>query len=224
MKSELIVNNKPKSSVSEAIKTIRANLQFSNIDETVNSILVTSSSPSEGKSFVTANLAIAFAQAGSRVLIVDCDMRRGRQHKIFNVSNEKGLSNLLIDDVKKKFKKYILETEIENLYVLPRGVVPPNPSEILSSEKNKELAGVLEEYFDMVIYDGVPVGGLADSVIMADLADKIIIVCAYKETKIEELQNTKKVLEKFQDKIAGVIVNKLPEKKDRYYSYYAYKE
>ncbi len=222
MKEELIVASRPKSGVSEAVKTIRTNLQFSSIDEKVQSILITSSISSEGKSFITANLAIAFAQAGNKVLIVDCDMRRGRQHKIFKIENELGLSNLLIDDVVKKHKKVIQKTAIENVYVLPMGIVPPNPSELLGSDKNKQLVQLLEEEYDIILYDGVPVGGLTDSVIMAGLVDKIIIVCAYKQTPMELLQNTKKSLEPFKEKIAGVIVNKLPGSKNHYYyNYYS---
>ena len=220
MNNELIVANNPKSGVAEAVKTIRTNLLFSSIDEPVKSILMTSSLSGEGKSFICANLAIAFAQAGVKVLIVDCDLRRGRQHKIFNVDNELGLSNLLLDDVDKNYKKYIKKTKYENIYVLPMGIVPPNPSELLASEKNRQLAKILKSKYDLVIYDGVPVGGLTDSIIMADLVDKIVIVSAYKVTPIEYLQNTKKALAQFENKIAGVILNKFPSSKDRYHSKY----
>ena len=220
MNNELIVANNPKSGVAEAIKTIRTNLLFSSIDEPVKSILMTSSMSGEGKSFVSANLAVAFAQTGVKVLIVDCDLRRGRQHKIFNIDNEQGLSNLLLDDVDKNYKKYIKKTRYENIYVLPMGIVPPNPSELLASAKNKQLAKTLKQKFDLVIYVGVPVGGLTDSVIMADLVDKIVIVSAYKVTPVEFLANTNKALEKFRDKIAGVILNKFPSSKDHYYSKY----
>ena len=220
MNNELIVANNPKSGVAEAIKTIRTNLLFSSVDEPVKSILMTSSMSGEGKSFVSANLAIAFAQTGVKVLIVDCDLRRGRQHKIFNIDNEQGLSNLLLDDVDKNYKKYIKNTRSENIYVLPMGIVPPNPSELLASAKNKQLAKILKQKFDLVIYDGVPVGGLTDSIIMADLVDKIVIVSAYKVTPVEFLANTNKALEKFKDKIAGVILNKFPSSKDHYYSKY----
>lgn len=220
MNNELIVANNPKSGVAEAVKTIRTNLLFSSIDEPVKSILMTSSLSGEGKSFICANLAIAFAQAGVKVLIVDCDLRRGRQHKIFNVDNELGLSNLLLDDVDKNYKKYIKKTKYENIYVLPMGIVPPNPSELLASEKNRQLAKILKSKYDLVIYDGVPVGGLTDSIIMADLVDKIVIVSAYKVTPIEYLQNTKKALAQFENKIAGVILNKFSSSKDRYYSKY----
>ena len=220
MNNELIVANNPKSGVAEAIKTIRTNLLFSSIDEPVKSILITSSMSGEGKSFISANLAVAFAQAGVKVLIVDCDLRRGRQHKIFNIDNEQGLSNLLLDDVGKNYKKYIKKTRYENIYVLPMGIVPPNPSELLASAKNKQLVKLLKQKFDLVIYDGVPVGGLTDSIIMADLVDKIVIVSAYKITPVEFLANTNKALEKFKDKIAGVILNKFPSSKDHYYSKY----
>ena len=220
MNNELIVANNPKSGVAEAIKTIRTNLLFSSIDEPVKSILITSSMSGEGKSFISANLAVAFAQAGVKVLIVDCDLRRGRQHKIFNIDNEQGLSNLLLDDVDKNYKKYIKKTRYENIYVLPMGIVPPNPSELLASAKNKQLVKLLKQKFDLVIYDGVPVGGLTDSVIMADLVDKIVIVSAYKVTPVEFLANTNKALEKFKDKIAGGILNKFPSSKDHYYSKY----
>ena len=220
MNNELIVANNPKSGVAEAIKTIRTNLLFSSVDEPVKSILMTSSMSGEGKSFISANLAVAFAQAGVKVLIVDCDLRRGRQHKIFNIDNEQGLSNLLLDDVEKNYKKYIKKTRYENIYVLPMGIVPPNPSELLASAKNKQLAKILKQKFDLVIYDGVPVGGLTDSIIMADLVDKIVIVSAYKITPVEFLANTNKALEKFKDKIAGVILNKFPSSKDHYYSKY----
>ncbi len=221
--NELIVATNPKSSIAEAIKTIRTNLQFSSVDDKVKSILVTSSFSGEGKSFVTSNLAVAFAQAGTKVLIVDCDLRRGRQHNIFHVENLEGLSNLLIDDVEKKYKHYIKKTRYENIYVLPMGIVPPNPSELLASDKNKQLVEILAKNYDLVIYDGVPVGGLTDSIIMADLVDKIVIVSAYKQTPIELLNNTKKNLEKFSDKIAGVVLNKYPATKDHYYSNYYYK-
>ena len=220
MNNELIVANNPKSGVAEAIKTIRTNLLFSSVDEPVKSILMTSSMSGEGKSFISANLAVAFAQAGVKVLIVDFDLRRGRQHKIFNIDNEQGLSNLLLDDVDKNYKKYVKKTRYENIYVLPMGIVPPNPSELLASAKNKQLAKILKQKFDLVIYDGVPVGGLTDSIIMADLVDKLVIVSAYKITPVEFLANTNKALEKFKDKIAGVILNKFPSSKDHYYSKY----
>lgn len=218
MSRELIVDHDPKSPLSEAIKNIRTNLQFASVDNKVKNILVTSSTSGEGKSFVSANLAVAFAKLGSKVLLVDCDMRLGRQHEIFSLSNAVGLSSLLIDDVEKKYSKYIQKTEIKNVSVLTRGIVPPNPSELLSSEKNKQLVEILANEYDVVIWDGVPLTGLTDSLVMADLVDKIVIVCAYKKTPIELLNNSKISLKNFEGKIAGVILNGVPFKGNHYYT------
>ena len=220
MKRELIVDHNPKSSLSESIKNIRTNLQFSSIDGQVKNILVTSSTSGEGKSFISANLAVAFAKLGSNVLIVDCDMRLGRQHEIFGVSNSNGLSNLLIDDIDKNYENYIQQTDVKNVSVLTRGIVPPNPSELLASEKNKHLMELLSKKFDYIIWDCVPVIGLTDSIIMAPLVDKIVVVATYKKTPIEVLKNTNTALDKFKDKIAGVVLNGIPFKGNHYYSSY----
>ena len=219
MKTELIVDNNPKSPISESIKNIRTNLQFSSVDGNVKNILVTSSTAGEGKSFISSNLAVAFAKLGYKVLVVDCDLRLGRQHKIFKVSNEEGLSNLLLTDVSKKYNSFIKKTDIENVSVLTRGVVPPNPSELLASDKNKQLVKSLSKKYDYIIWDGVPIMGLTDSRIMADLVDKIVIVSSYKITPIELLKNTNNALENFKNKIAGVVLNGVPLKGNHYYYY-----
>ena len=151
MKDEIIVDKNPKSSVAEAIRIIRTNLEFSGVDKKVRSILVTSSVPGEGKSFISTNLATAFAQNGSKVLLMDCDMRKGRLHKIFEIENDKGLSNLLLENVEVRFNSYIRRTRIENLYLLSKGVVPPNPSELLNSPKTKVLLRTLADKFDNII-------------------------------------------------------------------------
>ena len=176
MKSELIVQNDPKSNVAEALRIVRTNLQFSSVDEKLKTILVTSSVPGEGKSFISSNLAVTFAQNNSKVLLVDCDMRKGRLHKIFNLSNDKGLSNLLIDDINTDIKKYIKKTDIENLSIITMGSMPPNPSELLASAKSKVVIQMLKNKFDYIIFDGTPVTGLTDSIIMASLVDKVVIV------------------------------------------------
>ena len=217
---DLIVHKDPKSPISEGIRTIRTNLQFSNVDGNLKKIMVTSSMPGEGKSFTSSNLATAFAQDGNKVLIVDCDMRKGRVHKIFEVSNNKGLSNLLIDNIEKNFKKYIQKTKIENLSVLPSGTIPPNPSELLNSEANKKLIKILEEQYDYIIFDCVPINGLPDSLIMTNLVDKSIIVCAANITPTELLQKTKTSLQNVDSDIAGIIVNKTKAAYNKYYGHY----
>jgi capsular exopolysaccharide synthesis family protein len=220
MNSEIIVDKNPKSSVAEAIRIIRTNIEFSKIDKDVKTILITSSVPSEGKSFVSANLATAFAQNNSKVLLIDCDMRKGRLHKVFSMKNDKGLSNLLLEDVEEEFKHYIRKTEINNLYLLPKGIVPPNPSELLNSVKTRNLIKTLREKFDYIILDGTPVNGLTDSLILTKYVDKTVIVVSVNYTKTNELELTKKSLLSVGADIAGVIVNRVPDNRSGYYGNY----
>lgn len=222
--TELIVNKYPKSLVSEGIKSLRTNLSFSSVDSELKTILITSSVPGEGKSFVSSNLATAFAQTGKKVLLIDCDMRKGRLHKIFSISNEKGLSNLLVENnFEKVYNSYIKSSKVKKLYVLPCGTIPPNPSELLNSGKNKSLIEFLSTKYDLLIFDGVPCNGIPDSLIMSTLVDKTLIVSSEGTTPKELLNNTKKSLDNVNAKIAGVIVNKVNTSGSRYYGkYYSY--
>lgn len=220
-KTELVLRDRPKSNISEDIRTIRTNLQFTSSTEDNKVILMTSSVPGEGKSFISSNLATAFAQTGEKVLLIDSDLRLGRIHKIFGISNTKGLSQLLVGKNILDCAGYIQKTDIDNLYVIPRGVVPPNPSELLGSENTKKLVKALKEKFDHIIFDGVPVNGLPDSLILSSIVDRVVIVSSYGYTKIDDLDNTKKALEKVNASIAGVVMNKAPQvRRGKYYSYY----
>lgn len=220
-KVELLAQKYPKSVVSESIKTLRTNLQFSSVDEDIKTILITSSIPGEGKSFISANLAISFAQTDKKVLIVDCDMRKGRQHRIFKLSNSKGLSNLLIDDMT-NLKDYINKTSVPGVHVITRGTVPPNPSELLNSKKNADLLRVLKAKYDVIIYDGVPCNGLPDSIIMSKLVDKVLIVSSDSMTPKSVLESTKKQLESVNAPIAGDVLNNVNRKNSTYGKYYGY--
>lgn len=221
MKDELVVFTRPKSNISEDIRTIRTNLQFTSADGSSKVLLVTSSVPGEGKSFISSNLAAAFAQTGESTLLIDSDLRLGRVHKIFGVSNKKGLSNLLVEQDVVDCSEYIKKTDVENLYVIPRGVVPPNPSELLNSSSAKKIVEFLRENFDHIIFDGVPVNGLPDSLIVAGLVDRVIIVSSVNYTKIDELNDTKKALEKIDANIAGVVLNRTSQtKRGKYSNYY----
>ena len=220
MKDELIVFSKPKSNISEDIRTIRTNLKFTANDD-AKVLLVTSSVPGEGKSFISAHLAAAFAQTGEKVLLVDADLRLGRVHKIFNQSATKGFSNMLISGTSEDLPEYIKKTTIPNLYIVSRGTVPPNPSELLNSSSCRKLINIFRENFDRVIFDGVPVNGLPDSLVLANLVDRVIIVTTIGYTSIDELNQTKKALEQIDANIAGVVVNKAPTtKRGKYSNYY----
>lgn len=219
--TELILAKYPKSVVSESIKTFRTNLEFTSIDKTIRTMLITSSVPGEGKSFISANLAISFAQSNKRVLIIDADMRKGRLHKLFRVNNTKGYSNLLLDKPE-NFIEYVKKTNVDGVSVITRGTIPPNPSELLGSTKNKELIKELKKHFDKIIFDGVPCSGMPDSIIMSSLVDSVVIVASNKMTPKNEFINTKNVLLKAKAPISGFIVNKIDSTQGTYGKYYYY--
>lgn len=221
MKDELVIHNKPKSNISEDIRTIRTNLQFTSSDDESKVILITSSVPGEGKSFISSNLAAAFAQTGESTLLIDCDLRLGRTHKIFGLSNEKGFSNLLIGQNVVDCADYIKKTSIPDLYVITRGSVPPNPSELLNSTNAKKVVKFLKEKFDHIIFDGPPVNGLPDSLIVAGIVDRVVLATSIGHTSIDELNDAKKALEKIDANIAGVVVNRAVQtKRGKYSNYY----
>ena len=216
---ELVAEKYPKAIVSENIKSLRTNLQFTAIDKKLKTVLITSTNASEGKSFVSSNLAISFAQAEKKVLLVDCDLRKGRVHKLFGVANRKGLSDLLTDDLK-NLKDYIKGTGIKNLDTITCGTYPPNPSELLASQKNKKLIDKLKKMYDIIIFDGAPVGGLADSVILSSLMDETLIVVKDSTTAKSDLYSTKESLDKVGAKLAGIVFNSVNRKSSKYYNYY----
>ncbi len=220
MKEELVICTRPKANISEDIRTIRTNLQFTTAEKS-KVLLVTSSIPGEGKSFISSNLAAAFAKSGESTLLIDSDLRLGRIHKIFGVTNKHGLSNLLLEQESSEYTKYVKDTEIENLYVIPRGIVPPNPSELLNSNNAKKIIEYFKKRFDRIIFDGVPINGLPDSLIVAGMVDRVIIIASTNYTKIDELNDAKKALEKIDANIAGVVINRTVQaKRGKYFNYY----
>ncbi len=216
-KTDLIICKDSKSGISEAIRTLRTNLQFTSIDKSMKTILITSSIPSEGKSFVAANLAVSLANSGKNVLLIDADIRRGRQHRIFGFHNKKGLSDLLLDNASQVYSSYISRTDVPNLYLMCKGSTPPNPSELLNSEKNKKLITTLSNNFDIIILDGAPINGLADSLVLSTLVDGVIVVAAERETTKTILESTKKNLDNVEANMIGVVLNKSEKSKNSYY-------
>lgn len=216
MKKELIAHRTPKSPIAEAFRTLRTNIQFMNSKKQLKTILVTSTMPGEGKSWTTANLAITFAQAGKKVVIVDADMRKGRQHNLFNLDNRPGLSNYLsgIDETgiieSLDIFKYIKPTEIQNLYLMPCGNYPPNPSELLASEATINMIDRLQNTFDIIIFDGAPSLIVTDALILSRIVDSTIIVTKYNDSKKDDLLKVKRNIENVGGNIAGVILNRVP--------------
>lgn len=228
MKKEIITQSDPKSPISEVFRALRTNLQFMNRAAECQTILITSTVQAEGKSWVSANLATAFAQTGSKTLIIDADMRKPRQHKIFQIANVPGLSNYLsgINDVGKRQNVVALDcikdTGIDNLYLLPSGNIPPNPSELLMSDKTIELIDEVTKNFDVVIFDGAPCLLVTDSTIISRLVDNTVLVTSYKYTKIDDLKEAKKRIKRVGGNIAGVILNRVEISNKKYENKYYY--
>ncbi len=228
MKKELVTNQDPKSPISEIFRTLRTNIQFMTTKGKLKTILVTSTLPGEGKSWTASNLAVTFAQAGKKALIIDADMRKGRVYSIFGVSPRPGLSNYLsgVDwdngEASENLKDYIQKTSINNLYVISAGNVPPNPSELLISDQMTKLMETVKELFDIVIFDGTPSQLVTDSLILTRMVDSTVIVTASKETKKEDLKRVIKNIKNVGGTIAGVVLNKVAIDAKKYEQSYYY--
>ena len=227
LKRELITQRDPKSPVSEVFRTLRTNIQFMSTNKKLKTLLITSTFPSEGKSWVSSNLAVTFAQAGNKVILIDADMRKGRQYTIFGASPRPGLSNYLsgMDEknpAKIDISKYIQKTEVQNLLIMTAGNIPPNPSELLVSEQMIKLLEDLKEVCDIVIIDGTPCELVTDSIILSRIVDSTVIVTAHKETKKDNLEKIIRNVQNVGGHLAGVVVNKMPVSVKKYNENYYY--
>ena len=223
-KKDLAINRNPKSIFAESIKGIRTNIAFSSLDDKeVKIIINTSPEAGDGKSFIIANLAAAYAQEGKKVLLIDADLRRGRQHEIFEIMNvtSGGYTNLILNyHPNISFSKYIFPTFDKNIDLLPTGPTPPNPVELLASENNKKLLKGLRTKYDLILMDCPPVVGLSDAIILSTLSDVNLVTVSVKKTKMENLERTKKAFDQANIKINGIILNKDQLKGNKYYNYY----
>lgn len=216
--SKIFILENPKSVISEAYRTLRTNIQFSSIDKDIKSIVITSAKSKEGKSSVASNLAYSLAESGKNVLLVDCDLRKPMVHRIFNISNLNGLTNILIGD--KNLKDVLVEHDKrKELHILPSGPLPPNPAELLGSNRMKDFIDKVKKEYDMVIFDTPPIGFVTDSAIISTIVDGTIIVINVGETEIELAQHAVDLLKKVNANIIGVVLNKIPVKANRYYGY-----
>ena len=228
MKKEIITSTDPKSPVSEVFRTLRTNLQYLNKKNGAQTILLTSTLQGEGKSFVAANLAVTFAQARKKTIIVDTDMRKPRQHKLFNSDMYPGLSNYLAGinisrgSHKINLKECIYKTKITNLYILPAGNIPPNPSELLQSEKLGQLVKILKNEYDVVIFDGAPCLLVTDASLVSRLVDATVLVISQGKTKADDLREVKNRIRRVGGRVAGVVLNRIKISGKRYGEKYYY--
>lgn len=229
MKRELVVFEEPKSPVSEIFRSLRTNIQFTGDEnKKIKTILITSTFTGEGKSWTAANLAVAFAQADNKVVLVDADMRRGRQHKLFDVDPLPGFSNYLSrynangQRVDVNMVECIRETNIPNLVVLPAGFVPENPAELLLTDRTTKILNELKRSANIVIIDAPPSTMVADSIILSRLVDGIILVVEQGQSKSENLKKITKDIKHVGGNILGVVMNKINTSKKKYSNEYYY--
>ena len=214
LKSDILISTKQSFMFTEAFKSLRTNIMFSLAKEGCKRIMVVSSVASEGKSTISAHLAVSLADMGSSVLVIDCDLRRGKAHKFFEAKRSPGLANVLagFTDVITAVQK----TSIDKLYVLSAGVVPPNPSELLASERMKMLIDEFSKSFDYIIMDTSPVNVVSDALAIAPLVDGVAVVARQNYTDKKTFEKCINSLEFAGAKIIGVVLNDAQEKRTSY--------
>lgn len=213
----IITEAKPKSPQAERFKILRTNISFSSFDEEIQTILVTSASPGEGKSTVASNLAVTFAQDGKNVLLVDADLRKASIHKKFNTTNRHGLTEVISKKI--NFSK-AYQQHYNNLHILTSGIVPPNPSEMLSSHAMEKFLADMKTVYDVIVIDAPPVNAVTDPQILSTLVDGTLFVVRANKTKRDEIVHAKRLLDKVDAKIIGSVLNDVNTKSSHYYYYY----
>lgn len=213
--------SRPKSVVSEQFNTIRTNIKFSSFDKELKKIMVTSSNVSEGKSTVAVNIAASFAKQGLRTVLVDTDLRRPTIKATFQVSDNFGLTNFLTS---KDFdiNQLVRRTTLDNLFIMPSGPIPPNPSELIGSKSMKKIVDILNENFDLVIFDAPPLLAVTDAQILSTEVDGTILVVRDSYTEKNDLKEAVGALQHVNAKIIGTILNDIDYSDDKAYAGYGY--
>jgi non-specific protein-tyrosine kinase len=231
---DLVTLKQPRAPVSEAYRGLRTALLFTNVDRKVKLVLITSANPGEGKSITSANLGVVLAQAGHRVLIIDADLRRPVQHRIFGLPDTQGLTNLLTgmhtvrnesavtsSEVISPVSDAVYATQQPGLFVMPSGPIPPNPAELIGSAKMKTLLESAARRFDFVILDSPPILAATDSVILgAGVVDATLLIVGAGSTRRNQLKQAVQQLREVNANVAGVILNRMTAKSGEYYYYY----
>lgn len=214
----------PNSPVSEQFRTLRTNIEFSMVDKMLKSLAVLSATTAAGKTTIAANLAVTFALQGNQVLLVDCDLRRPSVHREFRLPNNEGLTSLLANHVGKGVDDYLHTCEVAGLAILTGGPAPPNPAELLSSDRMKQLEKALAERFDLIIYDTPPLLGFADAQILAGREDGSIFVAHFGVDMKEDIIQAAESLKMVNANILGIVYNRAPEGSKEHNYYYNYRD
>ncbi|TAK34782.1 MAG: polysaccharide biosynthesis tyrosine autokinase [Chloroflexota bacterium] len=222
---EKIVSSEPRSSVAEAFRTLRTNVQFASLEKPVRSLLITSAAPAEGKTFTAMNLAIAMAQTGKQVTLVDCDLRRPSVHKLLGLSNDVGITTLALENQMSDGHQRLIETlqstEVEGLKVLTSGPQPPNPSEVLGSKRVEEILRELRDSSDVVIIDSPPAAMVTDAAILATKVDAVLQIVRAGTTRRDMVAKGRENLTKVGARVLGPVLNRVQARDSGYqYRYY----
>lgn len=220
MMKNVIVNSHPKSPISEAYRAIRTNIQFANVDKVIKTILVTSTTPGEGKTTTLVNIAATMAQNGNKVLIIDADMRKPRVHKILRINNNRGLAEILLEQG--PVIDYIQRHKALGLDVLTSGNIPTNPSELVQSKAMKQLIESLKDEYEYIFVDTPPVLPVTDSTIMSTYIDSVILVVQSGVVNRELVNKAKNALLQVGANILGIVLNKVQVKDTKAYNSYYY--
>ena len=211
-----VMEKTPKSIDAEAYRSLRSNIEYSSFDDEYRVIVVTSSVAGEGKSTTSGNLAIALAQSGNSVLLVDCDMRKPSIHKMFKISNAAGTAELLL---RKKLFEEVANKYNENLTIITAGKIPPNPSEMLASRAMTAFIKEMKDEFKYIILDTPPLQAVTDAQVLSTKADGVLLVVRAGSTKREMVFNSVDLIKKVQGKVIGTVLNGVENKKNNYYYY-----
>ncbi|WP_096185795.1 CpsD/CapB family tyrosine-protein kinase [Evansella halocellulosilytica] len=214
----LVAHFDKKSPITEQFRTLRTNIQFASIDRKIQTMMVTSSTPGEGKSTTISNLAVVLAQQGKKVLIIDADLRKPTVHFTFQLPNQVGLTTVLAKQT--EFYDAVYETSIDNLDVLTSGPVPPNPSELLGTKAMNAFIKELEKHYDYILFDAPPVTIVTDPQIISRYCDGVILVVRSGKTEEEDAKKAVEALEKVEANILGAVLNDRKLKDSQYYYYY----
>lgn len=204
----------------EAYRTLRTNLLFSQVGSTLRNTVVTSASPGDGKSTVSANLAVTYAQQGVRVLLVDCDLRKSRLHHVFNVSREPGLTQLLLGQA--QAAEVMRSTPVEGLHFIPSGTLPPNPSELLGGGRMRKALDALSQRFDLIVIDSPPLLAASDAAILGAMTDGVLMVVRAGQTERGAAQKAMQQLQAVGARVLGAVLNDPDSKAAAYGEYYYY--
>lgn len=204
---DLITLTEPRSAAAEAYRTLRTNLTFfAALDRPIETLVVTSAGPDEGKCQVLANLAVTMAQGERRTILVDADLRRPSLHEVFGVSNERGLTTMILDEQAVDAPP-LLDVGVENLRLMPSGPLPPNPADVLGSAKMEQVIDALKERADIILFDAPPVVVVTDAAVLGTKVDGVLLVVSAGRTRRDHAERAKELLERVHVRILGAVLN-----------------